>query len=488
MQDPTTLEHSAASVAAAQAPDKPSGALASLVVHHDGGGSVRTLGPGSRCTVGRGFPAELTVDDRSLSRQHARFEFEGGKLWVEDLGSKNGTWIAGQRVERRQLRPGEVVHMGRAVATLHLLGTETSDPAATTGAEPAFFGSTMADLYETVERVAPTTVPVLIVGETGSGKERVASTLHKLSERREGPLCVINCAAIPESLAESLLFGHQRGAFTGAAASSRGLFEQADGGVLFLDEIGELSLANQAALLRTLETRTVQPLGSPRAVAVDVRVVAATHRDLRAMIAEGRFRDDLFYRLNAVTLRVPPLRDRRDEIAPLAEHFQASAAALWGVARRKLSPALQAHLRALPWPGNIRQLKNAIEHASLVARGTMLDVCDLPQELGSGAVASFMEALPQSRGSESSETEAFSRSDTVPLPTGEPPSPKSSADGGGLTFKQRVLRYEKELIAEALQQTGGNRRAAARLLKIPIRTLTHKLASLDLKGPRSGDD
>jgi two-component system nitrogen regulation response regulator NtrX len=227
----------------------------------------------------------------------------------------------------------------------------------------------MAELRQLVARVAATEANVLIQGENGTGKELVAQALHRASRRQRGPLVAINCAALPDDLVESELFGHERGAFTGAVAARAGAFEQAHGGTLLLDEVGDMPLPVQAKLLRTLQERTVQRLGSSQPRSIDVRVLAATHQDLAAKVADRSFREDLYYRLHVVVLRLPPLRERGEDSLELAAHFLANACSRHGLAPRRLLPAARDWLRAQPWPGNVRQLRNVVEAAAILADG-----------------------------------------------------------------------------------------------------------------------
>jgi len=321
--------------------------------------------------------------------------------------------------------------------------------------------SAMIEVQRVIERVARGACPVLILGETGTGKELVARELHERSARSQGPLQIVNCAALPESLVESILFGHVRGAFTGADADRRGVFELARGGTLFLDEVGELSPSAQATLLRVLDGGCVRPLGGTKEIAVDVRVVAATHRDLAAMVSEGRFRLDLFHRLNVFAIRLPPLRERREEIAPLAEYFLARFTPAMGSRVSRIETGAMALLLSHSWPGNIRELRNAIERAVTIAEGHAIGIAELPD-----SIRGVTEALQmQSRIIVS-----------TPCPASEPPG---SNEPRGL---RALLRdHEARLIHAALQRTGGNQRQAAELLDVPLRTLERKLASL---GPR----
>ncbi|MBL8622918.1 MAG: sigma-54-dependent Fis family transcriptional regulator [Myxococcales bacterium] len=284
-------------------------------------------------------------------------------------------------------------------------------------------------------RIASTSANVLINGESGTGKEIVARGLHRLSRRASGPFVAINCAALPEPLLESELFGYARGAFTDARADRAGLFSHADGGTLFLDEIGEMPRTLQPKLLRALEERSIRPIGATAEVAIDVRVLAATHRDLAADVEAGRFRADLYYRLNALRLTLPPLRDRKDDIAELARHFARSIAAHDDSPARELSADAIDRLRQLPWPGNVRELRNCIEHAVAMATGPRIEIGDLP-----------------------------------PLPT-------MSHGDAAVTEWPTLEELERGYLDRVLTHVGGNRSAAARLLGIDRRTLMRKLAA-----------
>jgi two-component system nitrogen regulation response regulator NtrX len=235
----------------------------------------------------------------------------------------------------------------------------------------------MAQLREQVAMAAPTNGRVLIFGENGTGKELVARSIHTLSRRRGGPFVEVNCAAIPEELIESELFGHVKGAFTGAVADRRGKFEVADGGTLFLDEIGDMSLKTQAKVLRALQEQVVEPVGGTSGVKVDVRILAATNKDLPAEIRAGRFREDLFFRLNVIPIFVPPLRDRETDIPLLAEHFMAELAREYGRRPKRLDPGAAAGLRGYRWPGNVRELHNVIERLMIMVAGNIIGPADL---------------------------------------------------------------------------------------------------------------
>lgn len=294
----------------------------------------------------------------------------------------------------------------------------------------------MTTVEDALRKVAKTTSTVLLQGESGTGKEVAARAIHAWSPRRDGPFVAVNCAALPESLLESELFGHEKGAFTGAVDRRRGRVELADGGTFFLDEIGELKPDLQAALLRVLETRSFERVGGSQTIRVDVRWIAATNRDLRAMIAEARFRDDLYHRLSVFPIHLPPLRERRDDILPLAETLLPAIARRIGVAEPQLTPEAARHLATATWPGNVRELANALERAVILADGAPIE----PAHLTAGDAA------------------------TRP----------SDGTTDGVT-DGTLADLERAAIVRALQRWDGNRKQAAEALGIGLRTLYDKL-------------
>ena len=327
----------------------------------------------------------------------------------------------------------------------------------THGSEPVVASRAMAEVFNSLKRLASAAIPVLITGETGSGKEVVARAIHRGSPRRKGPFRCINCAAIPDHLMESVMFGHEKGAFTGADRRTDGVFLDASGGTVLLDEIGELSASGQAALLRVLDTRKVCRVGSSREQEVDVRVLAATHRDLEAMCKESAFRQDLLYRVNAMVLTVPPLRERLEEIEPLGMVFLKEANKVNGRDVMGFSPVALARLGRHSWPGNVRELRNMVHRAVVLAQGDLIELEDLPRGLQQQASAGrTMDDLPTGN-------EIFQA----------PPLDEDDYDD----FKERVRRYEVELIKRALASCGYNQTEAAKKLRIPLRTLTYKIKS-----------
>ncbi len=270
---------------------------------------------------------------------------------------------------------------------------------------------TMSRVFSVIKKAAPSDITILIEGETGTGKELAAKAIHALSPRREQPFVAVNCAAIPKELIESELFGHEKGAFTGASSAREGKFELADGGTIFLDEIGDMSLDTQAKVLRALEEREIQRVGGSRSLPVDVRVIAATNKDLRGAVEEGRFREDLFYRLNVVSIKMPPLRERVEDILPLAEVFMAGRG-------KSLSPKARERLLAHGWPGNVRELKNCIERALILGAGDTIQPEDLPPHFRSGgeglpAPAESLESLEKRHIEQTLRKTSWAKSETA---------------------------------------------------------------------------
>jgi transcriptional regulator with GAF, ATPase, and Fis domain len=314
--------------------------------------------------IGSARSCDLRLDDRYVSTQHAEVRIEHDRLVLVDMLSKNGTWVAGVRVDCHPVTPGLVVRIGNS--TLEFVAGREDDH----GDAPHMIGRSAAfvTLLTDLRRVANVGRPVLLRGETGTGKELAARFVHDASSRREMPFVAVNCATIVDSLAESSLFGHVRGAFTGAVRAQVGAFVSATGGTLFLDEVGELPMPLQAKLLRVLETGRVRPVGGDDETEVDVRIVAATHRDLERMVATGRFREDLYHRLGVLVLRMPALRERAADIPLLIDAFARRAAA---ELRRPIvfAPGCLDLASRAPWPGNIRALHNAVWRAATLDDG-----------------------------------------------------------------------------------------------------------------------
>jgi DNA-binding NtrC family response regulator len=439
-----------------------------LLVAGDGQFSTTEL-TGKDLVIGRGEGCDIVIDHKALSRRHAVFRM-GPPATVQDLGSTNGTLVGG--TPRRggdpvPLGPGEGfrigpfsfvivgrAHVERSVSTTGRDLLRVIDP--TPGAVPTL-----------VRDFAASDTSVLILGETGVGKEVLASTLHELS-KRAGSFTRINCAALSESLLESELFGHEKGAFTGATAQKVGLIEAAHGGTVFLDEIGEIPLSIQAKLLRAVEHREIVRLGSTKPIAIDVRFVAATNRDLPAEVEAGRFRRDLYFRLDGVTLVIPPLRERRGLIGPLALRFLEAA--------RKGSPArlsaeVLSALDAYDWPGNVRELKAVIERAVVLARGSDIGVKHLR----------FVRETMTSSAPRRAQTP-----DTSPIPRVDAPA---AATGGaedpalaGLDAEQRA---DRERIIRTLDECAGNQTRAAKQLGMSRTAFVTKLRIYRIPRPRT---
>ncbi len=546
-----------------------------LLLYHRDGATTVPIAKGKTVVIGRAPPADVVIPDPGLSRQHARFTWADDGIWVEDLGSTNGTKKNGENITRATLAFGDELTIGPVIVALHAVApaegelrgfdghdrfvaalheeltrartfqrpvtlmmvraTNAKDghvsrwatrlrtrlrpvdrvgiygpsallvsfpeitPEAVQGlalelaagqpslacravAFPADGSSVdeliaalqvttsrsrppaavehpgvvaksaaMKQVMSAVKRLASSTIAVLIHGETGTGKEVLARAIHEAGPRKKKPLRCINCAAIPGMLIESVLFGHEQGAFTSADKSARGLFEQADGGTVLLDEIGELAAPAQAALLRVLETKKVTRVGGDREIDVDVRVIAATHRDLEAMVEAGRFRADLLYRLNPMTLHIPPLRERIEEIRPLAERFLKDANKQAGTDIRSFDPQAMAALERYPWPGNVRELRNVIERAVVLAEREVITLAELTERVRVAGVA-----VPPPEAAEAAE-----------LPVGD--------------YKDHVRRYEIDLIIKALAAHNGNQTEAARALHLPLRTLVHKIQTYGIR-------
>lgn len=561
--------------------DTPEGTA--LLIYSRAGLVAVPLPEGVAQTVGRELPSDVVVDDVSLSRTHARFVHEAAEsgVFVEDLGSTNGTMVRGAKITRASLRHGMEVRLGDVVVVLQDAAREREDGAlleehgdflvrvdeelvrsrsfgrsmallvlsSKRGAAAAKFapsvqtlarhvdhfgfyassmclllmpetsreqalafangldtmgiatgiavgpreGTSSAELLERallslrgedapeslrpqdgivaskapamsalladLARIAPTKLTVILYGETGSGKDVLARHIHKESGL-PGEFRAINCGAIAPTLMESTLFGHEKGAFTGAQRTHKGIFEQAHRGTVFLDEIGELPASAQVALLRVLEARTIQRVGTENDIVVDVRVIGATHKNLEKMVTEGTFRQDLLYRLDGFSATVPPLRDRAPDLRGLVKLFLRDANARHGRAATGLTDLAWELLASYSFPGNVRELRNVIERAVVLTREDHIDVRDFPERMRSSPESARLAKVS--------------------------PAPLSAAIGAESTalpvagdLRERVKRYEHDLLREALRAAGGNRVKAAEALQIPIRTLFNKLRELD---------
>jgi len=324
---------------------------------------------GAELSIGTSDGNDLQLTEDTVSRHHCSITVDRGRFLLRDLGSMNGTRLGGFRVETAYLKDGASFRLGRAKLRFRFVDGENREPLGDGFGRLVGQSEAMRRIFAVLDRVAPASSTILLEGETGTGKGLLAEAVHEASPRSAGPFVVVDCASIPAPLVESELFGHVHGAFTGAAAERTGAFESARGGTIFLDEIGELPLELQPKLLRALEERTIKRVGSDSPIALDVRVIAATHRDLRAEVNRGAFRADLFYRLNIVRLRVPALRERPEDIAALVAHFHAQFQPDDPVP----PPALIARLERQAWPGNVRELRAAVERSLLLGDLALTD-------------------------------------------------------------------------------------------------------------------
>jgi DNA-binding NtrC family response regulator len=444
----TTLLDDAASSQTAQ----PVELAVHVVVLEPPSARLLRLEDGDAVTVGRAPGSTVVVDDARVSRNHARIGRLGSRVFVRDLRSSNGTQVGAELVrgQERPLGDGATVRVGPVQLVITLANLPRNEvgeePRPKTPAEPPLTdlvprlvvsSAEMIELLHTARRIAASPASVLISGETGSGKELIAEQIHRWSSRVAGPFLRLNCAAVPESLLESELFGYERGAFTGAVQRKVGYLEAASGGSLLLDEIGELPLEAQAKLLRVLEAKVVTRLGGTREVPLDVRLIYATHRDLEAEARAGRFREDLFFRIATFVLTVPPLRQRPNDIIALTAVFADEIAARMGLERSVVTAQAMARLMGYRWPGNVRELRNATEHAVVLAGGQPIGEGHLPARLRGDA---------------------------------EPGLSKAGVLQGELD------EVERRRVEAALRAEGGNQTRAAARLGISRRGLIRKLS------------
>lgn len=390
-------------------------------------------------TLGRDPSCDVIISHDSVSRRHATLKVE--PLAILDGGSRNGIIVRGARISSQTLVPltlGETFQVGSVPCRI-TEGVGADDRPSPTVAHSS--SSPMDAVDDRITTIAKSRLSVLLVGETGVGKDVLARRLHERSPRAGQPLLALNCAALPEGILDGELFGHEKGAFTGANEAKPGLFEAAHQGTIFLDEVGEMPLGTQAKLLRTLENGEVLRLGARKATRVDVRVLAATHRDLEEMVQRGTFRQDLFYRLNGVTVDVPPLRQRQAEILPLAESFLHDSNPT-----QQLSADARAALLRHAWPGNIRELRNVVERASVLTPGRVIDA---------GALG-----LPSA------------------------PSVNNVPAAGSTDLTESVAEFEKRRVLEALAQANGVQKKAAELLGISTRQLNYRLELYKISSSR----
>ena len=326
---------------------------------------------------------DLALDDKKVSRHHAEITLTEKGWLLTDLESTNGTWLDGKRIERAYISPGSKLVVGDSSILFSPIDEEIVAEPDADGRFGEMVGRSlkMRQIFGLLKKIAPMDVSVLISGETGTGKELVARGLHENSERKKGPFVVLDCGSIPENLIESELFGHEKGSFTGATTSREGAFERASGGTIFLDEIGELRLDMQPRLLRVLENREVRRVGGGNVIDVDVRVVAASNRDLAKEVQEGNFREDLFFRLNVINVQLPPLRARRDDIPHLVQAALSAPEVVEKHGQKRVTPAAMSALQSYSWPGNVRELMNVVSHLLTFSEGPDVDVQHLPPRL-----------------------------------------------------------------------------------------------------------
>ncbi|MDB4936028.1 MAG: Response regulator of zinc sigma-54-dependent two-component system [Labilithrix sp.] len=423
----------------------------------EGGTERRALPDGVIITVGRSSECDVRIDHPSVSRMHARV-IAGTPVRVEDLGSSNGVRVRGSLVTPRQpvvVNSGDVVELGSVVLVVQG-ATPNARPAPPTPWEvrEGSGHDVVSPLRRLLGLVANSDLSIVITGETGVGKNVAARWIHDHSPRAAMPFVLLNCAALPDALLEGELFGYEKGAFTGATQAKQGLIESANRGTLLLDEIGELPLVTQAKLLGVLENREVLRLGSLKPRPVDLRLLAATNRDLDALVREGKFRADLHFRLNGMTVAIPPLRERAEEIPELARLFLERACARTGRRVPAFSAAAIATLVRQPWPGNVRELRNTMDRAAALCTTDEL----LPEHL----------AMPN-----------------VSTATERPP-PLVAPSGDTLWGETEAL--ERRRVLEALERSGGNQTQAAKLLGISRRALINRLELYDVPRPRKGKD
>jgi DNA-binding NtrC family response regulator len=443
------------------------------------------LPPSGNVLIGRSAQNDIRIDHRSVSRRHLKISL-GESIEVEDLGSSNGTslfraedMVAGRPDDTslshgdRQLTPaqkyvwvvGEMLRVGSVLMVIQRKrpssNPEIRQPRTNRPGPAVLLAPEMRKLYDLALKAAQSDISVLILGETGVGKEVLAETIHEHSLRAAKPLLRLNCAALSESLLESELFGYEKGAFTGAVGSKVGLLESTNGGTVFLDEIGELPLPTQVKLLRVLEERAVRRVGGTQGRLIDVRFITATNRDLQREIGRGTFREDLFFRINGVTITIPPLRERKEEIEPLARFFLKNFCRASRLPEPSLSPAAAARLTAYSWPGNVRELRNVMERAPFLC--------------GDGVILAEHIPTDEPRASEPSNfTLSEDMSDTTDLFDLYSPPTKIESIGGN----------ERDRIMRALEACGGNQTRAARLLGISRRTLVNRLDEYNLPRPK----
>jgi DNA-binding NtrC family response regulator len=439
---------------------------------------------------------DVVISDDTVSRYHCRIAQEDTGYVLVDQRSTNGTFINKVRVREAFLKPGSIVSVGQSQLRFNAREEEVQIVPSRNDRCAGLIGGNgrMREIYSIIEKIAPTATTVVIDGETGTGKEVVAQAIHSLSPRVKNDLVVFDCGAVPPNLIESELFGHEKGSFTGAMMTRQGLFEQADGGTLFLDELGELPIDLQPKLLRVLEQREVRRVGSTKASKVDVRIIAATNRNLEDEVKAGRFRQDLFYRLSVVRLHLPSLRERTDDIPLLVNHFLEHGSYNKGAggAQRVSSIAsdAMAALQTYPWPGNVRELVNVIERAISFCSSPQLVLADLPDYVRNAKASQAQIRRESTAGGPRRATTHGSGvsagNPVVPMSASLPtPTPPEELMAEGVTFKDAkerwVAAFERDYILQLLRRNTGNISHAARAADIDRKYFRKLMKKYDIE-------
>jgi DNA-binding NtrC family response regulator len=430
---------------------------------------------------------DVVLHDDTVSRYHCKIIQDDTGYVLVDNHSTNGTFINKVRVREGFLKPGSTIAAGQSLLKFNAREEEVQIVPSRADRCGRLIGGNakMREIYSIIEKIAPTATTVVIDGETGTGKEVVAQTIHDLSPRSKGELVVFDCGAVPPNLIESELFGHEKGSFTGAMMTRTGLFEQADGGTLFLDELGELPLDLQPKLLRALEQREVRRVGAAKSQKVDVRIIAATNRNLEDEVRAGRFRQDLFYRLSVVRLHLPSLRDRPDDIPVLVQSFLENGMynrlPNGSQKIRGISREAAAALQSYAWPGNVRELVNVIERAVSFSTHSVIEVSDLPD-----FARHSRPATAQQR-----EVRRMPTGPAVSLQPNPPPTPDELL-GEGVTFKDAkerwVATFERDYIVQTLKRNSGNISHAARAADIDRKYFRKLMKKYDIEAAGVDDD
>ncbi len=429
-----------------------------VVAGADQGKELEIVKP--RVTGGRSIISDLVLADKAVSGTHFEIAARDDGYRLRDLNSRNGVYVGDLRIREVFLRPGTVFRLGHTSIQFQPMQDVVEIELSKRDRFDAIIGGSaaMRQIFAQLEKVAPSDLTVLITGETGTGKEMVARAVHNTSTRKAKPFVVLDCGSIPKELIESTLFGHEKGSFTGAIGQHLGCFEQANGGTIFLDEIGELDITLQPKLLRVLEQREIKRVGGDKTIKVDVRVLAATNRDLREEVNKGNFREDLYFRLSVVHVELPPMRERREDIASLANHFLRDIAGRRAM-QMTFGPDAMAAMLSHAWPGNVREMRNVVERAAALSDGPTITRADLVfgRELGPSVSASHDLAKAGIAGAQ----RAVAAEAGVELPAGSGPAIFDAALlKPGLGFKQAkqtvVDAFEAAYLEALLGRNDGN--------------------------------